>query len=84
MFQEAFSIWSTKNSPIIIDWEFLFRANAENLLKQMSVNIGTFNHDKFVQLSMDGPNINWEVLIAFSIQSKKVMIEPNLLILEVV
>ena len=50
----------------------------------MSVNIRTFNHDKFVQLSMDGPNINWEVLIAFSIQSKKVMIEPNLLILEVV
>lgn len=57
--------WDAENQEAITryyDSKFLRRPNAENLLKQTMESIGTFNQDRFVQLSMDGLNVNWKVL----------------------
>ena len=45
-----------------LDSKFLLRPNAENLKCELGASITGLNMAKFLQLSMDGPNTNWNVL----------------------
>ena len=42
--------------------KFLLRPNAENLKCELVASILGLDLAKFIQLSMDGPNTNWNVL----------------------
>ena len=41
---------------------FLNRPNAKNLLLGLQESLKAFGQERFLQLSMDGPNTNWKVL----------------------
>lgn len=57
--------WDTKNNETsvrYIESRFLKRPNANNLLIELLEALKSFPNEKLIQLSMDGPNTNWEVL----------------------
>ena len=45
-----------------LDSKFLLRSNVENLKSELVGSILGLDLAKFLQLSMDGPNTNWNVL----------------------
>ena len=45
-----------------LDSKFLLRPNAENLKCELVASITGLDMAKFLQLSLDGPNTNWNVL----------------------
>ena len=44
------------------DTKFLDRLNAENLFESIRDASNGLQQENFLQLAMDGPNVNWEVL----------------------
>ena len=42
--------------------EFLHRPNAENLVNSLSSALEHLDQQNLLQLSMDGPSVNWNVL----------------------
>ena len=44
------------------DSEFMRRPNADVLLKNLDESISSLNRRQFLQLAMDGPQVNWNVL----------------------
>ena len=44
------------------DAKFLEKPNAENLFESVKDASNGLRREKFLQLAMDGPNVNWEVL----------------------
>ena len=44
------------------DSQFLHRPNADELFQSLLLSSQKLNPDKFLQLTMDGPNVNWKVL----------------------
>ena len=44
------------------DSKFLDRPNAENLFESIRDASNGLRQENFLQLAMDGPNVNWEVL----------------------
>ena len=44
------------------DSKFMRRRNADVLLKNLDKSISSRNREQFLQLAMDGPQVNWNVL----------------------
>ena len=44
------------------DSQFLERPNADNQLESIKLNTESLRNESLLQLAMDGPNVNWEVL----------------------
>ena len=44
------------------DSQFMLRPNADTLLAKLEDSVAMLDKSKFLQLSMDGPNVNWNVL----------------------
>ena len=44
------------------DSKFMRRPNADVLLKNLDESISSLNRRQFLQLAMDGPQVNWNVL----------------------
>ena len=42
--------------------KFLEKPNAENLFESIKDETNALRQENFLQLAMDGPNVNWEVL----------------------
>ena len=56
--------WDTKNNIAVtcyFDSVFLDRQNASNLLDSLQESTKQIPDKKFLQLAMDGPNVNWNV-----------------------
>ena len=56
--------WDTKNNIAVtcyFDSVFLDRPNASNLLDSLQESAKQIPDKKFLQLAMDGPNVNWNV-----------------------
>ena len=45
-----------------LDSKFLLRPNAENLKCELVASVTGLDMAKFIQLLMDGPNTNWNIL----------------------
>ena len=57
--------WNDKRNiaeTAYLDSQFLLRPNAENLKSELIESMSNLDMAKFLQLSMDGPNTNWNVL----------------------
>ena len=57
--------WDTKKNIAVtryFDSAFLDRSNASNLLDSLQESTKPLLGEKFLQLAMDGPNVNWNVL----------------------
>ena len=57
--------WDTKKNIAVtryFDSAFLDRPNASNLLDSLQESTKPLPGEKFLQLAMDGPNVNWNVL----------------------
>ena len=56
--------WEKKNIAVTryFDSAFLDRPNASNLLDSLQESTNILPGEKFLQLAMDGPNVNWNVL----------------------
>ena len=52
------------NQEILLrhDSKFLEKPNAENLFESIKDETNALRQENFLQLAMDGPNVNWEVL----------------------
>ena len=44
------------------DLKFMRRPNADVLLKNLDESISSLNRGQFLQLAMDGPQVNWNIL----------------------
>ena len=56
--------WDTKNNIAVtcyFDSVFLDRPNASDLLDSLQESTKQIPDKKFLQLAMDGPNVNWNV-----------------------
>ena len=53
------------------DSRFLKRPNSINLLDILLEGLSPLDMDKMIQLSMDGPNVNWDVLKRLSLSSEE-------------
>ena len=65
--QMDFSIryWDDKEQIVkapYFDSQFLDRPNADNLLDSIKLSTERLRNESLLQLAMDGPNVNWEVL----------------------
>ena len=57
--------WNDKRNiakTAYLDSRFLLRPNTENLKSELIESMSKLDMAKFLQLSMDGPNTNWNVL----------------------
>ena len=57
--------WDNKEKKVktrYLDSQFLERPNADHLLQSLKTDIKDLKEESILQLAMDGPNINWEVL----------------------
>ena len=54
--------WQKRYAETYLDTKFLPRLNVKNLKCEIVALITGFGMAKFLQLSMDGPNTNWNVL----------------------
>ena len=57
--------WDNKEQKVktrYFDSQFLERPNANNLLDSMNLSTTKLKDECLLQLAMDGPNVNWEVL----------------------
>ena len=57
--------WDTEQNVAVtryFDSAFLDRPNASNLLESLQESTKPIPGEKFLQLAMDGPNVNWNVL----------------------
>ena len=53
------------------DSRFLRRPNSINLLDSLLEGLSPLDMDKMIQLSMDGPNVNWDVLKRLSLSREE-------------
>ena len=59
------SYWDSTEHKVktcYFDSQFLERPNADNLLDSINVSTAKLKEDSFLHLTMDGPNVNWDVL----------------------
>lgn len=54
--------FSLNNLFFTNNFRFLLRPNASNLAEEVLTSIKVFENQKFLQLAMDGPSTNWNVL----------------------
>ena len=57
--------WDDKEKKVktrYLDSQFLERPNADNLLQILKTATKDLKEESILQLAMDGPNVNWEVL----------------------
>ena len=74
--------WNNETGVIssrYFDSKFLLRSNSKNLFEKLLESTKSLDLSKLLQLSMDGPNVNWDVLKLMSTNKEKRSIQISAL-----